>query len=215
MLNDARRLPTDSLIEADVCVIGGGPAGIVLALELRDSGLRTVLLESGGANGADPATQSLHQGESVGEHVGSVMDELPLDAIRLRWLGGTTNHWAGYCRKLEPIDFERRDHLDVSGWPIERAVLEPYWQRAAEWCHITDSNDDPEEWSRRLGLPPPLRATAAVHTRAFQIAPLVRFGRHTSPTSQRPQTSRRCCGRMQSTCTARTVAASRQCECAP
>ena len=176
MLSDARDLPNDSLIEADVCIIGGGPAGIVLALELQQSGLRTVLLESGGTTGPDPATQRLHEGESVGEHVGSVMHKLPLDAIRLRWLGGTTNHWAGYCRKLEPVDFEQRDHLEISGWPIERAELEPYWQRAASWCHITDSSDDPEQWRRRIGLPAALPATAAVHTKAFQIAPLVRFG---------------------------------------
>ena len=176
MLTDARSLRADSVLHADVCVIGGGAAGIILALELQRSGLRTLVLESGGLEGPDPATQDLHRGESVGQPIRSLLEELPLDAVRLRWLGGTTNHWAGFCRKLEPIDFEPRDHLSVSGWPLESDDLEPYWQRASGWCRITDASDDPHEWSRRIGLAPPLTATRAVHTRAFQITPFMRFG---------------------------------------
>ena len=176
MLTDARSLKTDSVLQADVCVIGGGAAGIILALELQQSGLRTVVLESGGLDGPDPATQDLHRGESVGQPVQSLREQRPLDEIRLRWLGGTTNHWAGFCRKLEPIDFERREHLSVSGWPLRPSDLEPYWRRAAGWCRITDASDDPHEWSRRIGLSPPLRATGALHTRAFQITAFMRFG---------------------------------------
>ena len=176
MLTDARSLRTDSVLHADVCVVGGGAAGIILALELQRSGLRTAVLESGGLDGPDPATQDLHRGESVGQPIRSLREELPLEAVRLRWLGGTTNHWAGFCRKLEPVDFEPRDHLEVSGWPLEPGDLEPYWQRASGWCRITDASDDPHEWSGRIGLAPPLTATRAMHTRAFQITPFMRFG---------------------------------------
>ncbi len=176
MLTDSRSLPQDSLLEADVCIIGSGAAGITMALELHDSGLRTVVVESGGLSGPDPATQDLYRGESTGKPIQSLREELPLDAVRLRWLGGTTNHWAGYCRKLEPIDFEPRDHLEFSGWPLTADDLEPYWARAAEWCRITDTTDDAFEWSRRIALPTPLPETPSVTTKAFQINAWLRFG---------------------------------------
>ncbi|MEL6244571.1 MAG: FAD-dependent oxidoreductase, partial [Pseudomonadota bacterium] len=47
MLLDARQLSEGDLLEADVCIVGGGAAGITLALELADSALSVILLESG------------------------------------------------------------------------------------------------------------------------------------------------------------------------
>ncbi|MBN8898195.1 MAG: NAD(P)-binding protein, partial [Rhodospirillales bacterium] len=48
MIGDARRIVRDTVLTAEICVIGGGAAGITLALALRNSGLRVLLLESGG-----------------------------------------------------------------------------------------------------------------------------------------------------------------------
>ena len=176
MLIDARTLPQDSVLRADVCVIGGGAAGIVAALELRDSGLSVALVESGGPDGEDPLTRSLNEGTSEGRPLRNLIDPVPLDVVRLRWLGGTTNHWAGYCRRLEPVDFERRDDLPVSGWPITYNQMEPYWERAARWCAISNSDDDAGRWSERVSVPAPMRADEAVHTRAFQVVGVMAFG---------------------------------------
>lgn len=178
MLIDARNLESDSILDADVCVVGAGAAGITVALELAESGLSTVLLESGGQTGPDPDTQALYKGSSTGQPFQSLFNPvtIPLDIVRLRWLGGTTNHWAGYCRKLEPIDFEQRPHLAVSGWPIGSADLHDYWNRAARWCRITDAEDDAQIWADRLSAPSPLSSSAAVHSRAFQVTPIMRFG---------------------------------------
>ncbi len=178
MLTDARRLRDGSTLNTDVCIIGAGAAGITTALELADSELGVIVVESGGRTGPDPATQALYRGASVGRPIRGHIEPQPLglDVIRLRWLGGTTNHWAGYCRKLEPIDFEERPHLAVSGWPIEPSDLHEHWARAARWCRITDASDDATVWSRRIGLPPPLPPSSEQHTRAFQITPVMRFG---------------------------------------
>ena len=176
MLTDARTLGPGVTISADICVIGAGAAGITFALELMGSGLRTLVVESGGISGPDQATQALAGGESVGRPVQSLVDPLSLETTRLRWLGGTTNHWAGFCRPLEAIDFEVRDHLAVSGWPIDRAALAPYWERAAGYCRITDAEHDPDVWAERLGLPPALPTTPAVRSTVFQIAAFMRFG---------------------------------------
>ena len=176
MLTDARTLAPGSVIRADICIIGAGAAGITLALELANSGLRTVMLESGGADGPDPATQALYEGESVGQPMQSLADPLGLDVIRLRWLGGTTNHWAGFCRPIERIDFERRDHLAVSGWPLDGGDLASFWARAARYCRISDADDDADTWATRTGLSPPLPTAGAVRTFAYQVTPEMSFG---------------------------------------
>ena len=71
----------------------------LLAREFIDAPFRTCLLESGGLE-YDAATQELYRGRNVGRKY------FDLDACRLRYFGGTTNHWAGWCRPLNAIDFE-------------------------------------------------------------------------------------------------------------
>src|SRR5690349_17717271 len=85
----------------DVCIAGGGVAGIVLARGLAARGLRSILLEGGGYELSE-ISQSLYRGVSVGH------DYLELDSCRLRYLGGTSNHWTGWCRPLDAEDFTAR-----------------------------------------------------------------------------------------------------------
>src|SRR5207344_1619671 len=88
-----------------------------------------IVLESGGLE-PDGATTALNEGDIVGAPL-DPENPLPLEAARLRYFGGTTGHWAGFCRPLEPVDFERRDYMSVSGWPFGRETLDPYYERAA------------------------------------------------------------------------------------
>lgn len=136
MLRDAREVPRGSEIEADICVVGAGAAGITLALELRGSGLQVCLLESGGLQ-RDPRTQSLYQGAIDG------VPYYPLDVARLRYFGGTTNHWAGLSRPLDALDFQRRPWIPYSGWPISREELDPHYERAHELCELGAFDYDP------------------------------------------------------------------------
>ena len=124
---DARSVPEGTLLQPDLAIVGGGPAGISLALALANTPLHIILLESGGMN-FDVKTQALYGGSIV---------EAPfpaLDASRLRFLGGSTNHWGGWCRPLDEIDFEERSWLPHSGWPFRRKAIERYFARAQSLC---------------------------------------------------------------------------------
>lgn len=146
MLLDARQLSEGDLLEADVCIVGGGAAGITLALELADSALSVILLESGDIY-FDEDTQALASGDVVGFQYD------PLDEARLRFLGGTTNHWTGYCMRLSPIDFESREGIPHSGWPITYNDLAPFYDRAQPYMELhTERPYDAEFWAEKLGL---------------------------------------------------------------
>ena len=126
-LIDARSLPDATVLTPDLAIIGGGPAGISLALALADSKISVALLESGGMS-FDAKIQSMYAGNETGVHYTA------LDAGRLRFLGGSSNHWGGWCRPLDEIDFQSRDWLSYSGWPFSRAAVEPYFDRAQALC---------------------------------------------------------------------------------
>ena len=120
---DARQVPSGTVLRPDLAIIGGGPAGISLALALANTPIRILLLESGGME-FDSATQALYAGAETGVRYTA------LDATRIRFLGGSSNHWGGWSRPLNESDFEKRDWLPYSGWPFPRSELEPYYPRA-------------------------------------------------------------------------------------
>jgi choline dehydrogenase-like flavoprotein len=124
-LIDARALPDATVLTPDLAIIGGGAAGISLALALADSKISIALLESGGMN-FDPKVQNMYAGEETGVRYTA------LDAGRLRFMGGSTNHWGGWCRPMDEADFEEREWMAHSGWPINRDALKAYYPRAQE-----------------------------------------------------------------------------------
>lgn len=128
MIDDATALPDGSPLEADICIAGAGAAGIALALELIDSGLSVLLLESGGWKMEDQ-TQNLYAGQVADTALHS-----PPDRYRQRRFGGSTVIWGGRCVPYDDIDFERRDWIAHSGWPLTLAELLPWYQRANTLC---------------------------------------------------------------------------------
>ncbi len=130
-LIDARQLTDGTTIDADICIVGGGAAGITLARELRNKSYRICILESGGLE-ADEKSQSL----SYGKNVGLPYDQVAENKAQDRYLGGNTNRWASYCRPLDELDFEVRDWVPHSGWPFSKQELDPYYERAQVVCKV-------------------------------------------------------------------------------
>src|SRR6266567_1502476 len=71
----------------------------------------------------DADTQDLYGGRSVGRPFSD------LTVCRLRYFGGTTNHWGGWCCPLDQIDFEEREGLPYHGWPFGKSELDPWYRR--------------------------------------------------------------------------------------
>ena len=117
----------------DVCVVGAGPAGITVSRALAKHGWTVGLFEGGGED-LSTESQELYAGDIVGEKY------RPLDETRLRYLGGTSNHWSGYCRELDASDFVPHPANPQSGWPITKADLDGY---AAETDAILDLRPRP------------------------------------------------------------------------
>ena len=149
MLTDARDLAPGTELETDVCIVGAGPAGLTLARELRGSGLRTLVVEGGGLE-PEEDSQSLADGELSGDPF------RPLIAARARRLGGTSWLWdTRWSRQdvgfrgapLDPIDFAERDWVPDSGWPFDRAALEPYYRRAHDAAGMGRYDYSPAGWA--------------------------------------------------------------------
>jgi choline dehydrogenase-like flavoprotein len=123
--------PSGETIRADTCLVGGGPAGIALALRLaRNRDLRVLLLESGGL-AFEEGTQDLARAEMVGANY------FPLHETRIRALGGSTWSWGGVCTPLDATAFEPRPWVPNSGWPIGATEMRPYLDDALELCQVT------------------------------------------------------------------------------
>ena len=169
MIRDASSVSAATVIERDVCIVGAGAAGISLALELDRRGISVCLLESGG-HVLEAAAQDLYWGEAPRGDLIAEPDYLWHS--RLRFLGGTTNHWAGYCSPLDPIDFETRSWVPNSGWPFGRETLEPWYQRAATWLEIPPWNSD----FRDPHVPSAPLGASGLQTALYSLSPPTRFG---------------------------------------
>ena len=164
MFADARSVPSESTVATDLCIIGAGAAGITLAREFIGSSTRVAVLESGGES-FDSQTQALYEGPVIG------LPYFPLDTPRLRYFGGTTNHWAGVCRPFDSADFERRDWVPFSGWPVTKTEMDPYVLQAQDIVQLTSDEWETAGWVDRDRFAPLPLLGDRVLTRVDQIVP--------------------------------------------
>jgi len=169
MFIDARTLPDRTELDADLAIIGGGPAGITLARAFARGNVSVTIVEAGDLQPAADV-QALYQGENIGI-------EYYLKRTRLRYFGGSSNHWGGYCRPLDPIDFEKRDWVPHSGWPFGIGELLPYYPAASELVEIAPAEyDDVSYWRTKTGAQLPDLATGRMRQQFVHFSPPTHFG---------------------------------------
>ena len=81
-------------------------------------------------------SQQLYRAKTVGDQY------FELDVARLRYFGGTTNHWNGWCRTFEREDFNRGYLGNEYNWPIDFEELDVYLSGACEILEIQSKFND-------------------------------------------------------------------------
>ncbi|WP_411963213.1 GMC family oxidoreductase [Haloferax sp. YSMS24] len=154
MANDAQtdRTPVE---DADVCIVGAGPAGGIVAHRLAESGATVVVLEAGPRFDGDRREQlERHVRPGLGNpwEMGGPRDEFtssgasfyPLNAARVKGVGGTTLHWQGMVMRLHERDFELASRHDTGvDWPISYSDLKPYYADAERELGVAGAVDNP------------------------------------------------------------------------
>ncbi|WP_138734661.1 GMC oxidoreductase [Modestobacter excelsi] len=183
------QVPPSPSGDVDLCVVGAGPSGLALALEAADAGLTVVLVEAGQASAQPSATGVDEPPIATVLHPGS---HAPLRETTRSAVGGASWLWGGRCVPFEPVDFEARDFIPGSGWPIEQADVVPWQARAAEHLDCGDaqfhvdpaagfsddvvSTSQRERWSRRPQLAAHLGSRVLAHPRIFVLTDAVVTG---------------------------------------
>ena len=159
--------PTE--LDADICIVGAGAAGIAMARTFIGSSLRVCLLESGGCGG-ELRNQALYEGDSIGS---PSFDPV---SSRMRVFGGSCNLWGGGCMPLSPLDMSPRDWVPHSGWPLSLADLAPWYQHARTFCGIERHALDGDRFLTAPVQPPLPFAPDTLVNQIFVRSPVL-FGR--------------------------------------
>jgi choline dehydrogenase-like flavoprotein len=142
----------------DVCIIGSGAAGGVMAKELCEGGAEVVMLEAGrevppseflshkwpyqlpyrGLRGEKQAP--FYQGDISKSIAYADSDDVAMDRVRV--LGGRTLHWNAVTLRYAPRDFKEWSLQGIEeDWPLSYEELEPYYDRIEQIIGVCGNDD--------------------------------------------------------------------------
>lgn len=155
---------------AQVCIVGSGAAGISLAWELDRQGIQVLLID-GSRDLGDWTTpynppyptdrfyedkKLLYSGKVSGLFTHNEPNFLILPTSdqtspseRERYFGGTTNHFGGQSRPLDPLTFA--GYGNYPAWPVSSEELAPYYKRAATLVNLAADDFSAAYWANEFG----------------------------------------------------------------
>ncbi len=147
----------------DICVVGSGPIGMALALELGSLGQSVLVLESGETK-PNRKFEEFTKAEII-----DVTTHAPMELAACRALGGTSWLWGGRCVPFDEIDFVTRKYVPHSGWPITHEAIKPWYGAAAKYTLCGEA-----DFERSIpGLPDVLTNMSATHLERWATEPRV------------------------------------------
>jgi choline dehydrogenase-like flavoprotein len=114
---DLARTSDDLHLQADVCLVGAGAAGLYLARRLADAGLSVVVLEAGPALAIDADSGGFALSSDSFPYAGAT-------AGRFFGLGGSTSRWGGALVPHSRHDLRPGD--EAGTWPLLIQTVERY-----------------------------------------------------------------------------------------
>jgi len=153
--------------KADVCIIGSGAGGAVVAKELAEAGLKVVVLEEGPnysskdyPRSAFECVSMLYRNQGLDTTIGAPVVVVPTG----KCLGGTTVINMGTCFRLPDYTHKKWEQMGIKGYSAKE--LEPYYERVEELTSVRPVGLDVmgkngeiiAEGAKKLGLHPmPIR----------------------------------------------------------
>ncbi|KQY65978.1 oxidoreductase [Ensifer sp. Root142] len=141
----------NSIIMADIVIVGAGPVGLTIAEECSRAGRKVVVVESG-LELESPEHSALNEVENVGELRTEAQIRKRIEfhgsqakfwspdvqpyGVRCRGLGGSTHAWAGKSAPFDALDFQARSWVPYSGWPVDHEHIVPYLLRAMKVLNL-------------------------------------------------------------------------------
>lgn len=159
--------------EVDVCIVGAGAAGSVLAYELTRAGLEVVVIEAGPFWNpqSDFASDELAAEYLAWNDTRLVAGNDPLDMGHNnsgRGVGGGTVHFTGVFFRFHASDFRVRSLDGVAeDWPISYEDLEPYYNKIENDIKVSGPREFP--WGEFAGpYPYPVREPISANSQVFR-----------------------------------------------
>ena len=154
--------------EVDLVVVGAGAGGSVLAQRLARAGWTVVMLEAGPFWHPDEDWVSDEAGSHklywTQKRIIGGSDPIEMGKNNSgRGVGGSMVHYAGYCPRFHPSDFETRTRDGVGAdWPIGYDELLPHYERVERELPVA-GQDWPWDRPHRYPFSPhPVSAAASV-----------------------------------------------------
>ncbi len=154
----------------DICIVGAGPAGGLVAARLASAGHEVVVLDAGPR--FDDSERLARQERAIrpaydrpavwdsdperDAHAASGEWFYPLNHARVKGVGGSTLHWQGMVMRLHQDDFNSRSERGVGvDWPLEYADLQSYYAEAEQELGVAGGMDNPYAPPRDEPFPMP------------------------------------------------------------
>lgn len=145
-------------IRTEVCVVGSGLCGSLVAQKLAGAGREILVLEAGKSYALETRSERRARMLDYQENPFPGDDRKGIYSS----VGGQALHWGGHCPRLTEEDFRQFTRLGTGlDWPIDYDDLEPHYCQAERLLGVSGEDDS---WGPSRSAPFPMPAVPAPYS---------------------------------------------------